>query len=120
MPLTVPVYPAAAEWPFLTEEASNLVAGEASVSAGVRWQERRRETRYYGGEVLSPPEGTYWSAPEVEGTLGVGARAEVSFRYEYLFYDLETGGRDAESGDLRLWTKLGLLRGDRQGEVGLV
>jgi hypothetical protein len=57
----------------------------------------------------------YWAVPELQGTLGVGSRAEVSFDYQFFFYEARGDGADRqESGDLRLWTKLGLFRGAGQ------
>ena len=106
---------AAAEWPYLTEEAANLSEWHYSLSLGVGRTDRQRENRLDGEALLTVPAGVYWGLPEVQGTLGVGSRAEVSFDYEYLMLQPHDGGSDEwESGDLRLWTKLGLLRGAGQ------
>lgn len=107
--------PAAAQWPYLTEEASSLREGRTSLSVGVGRRDREREGRYHLENGRTPPAGVYWSIPELQGTLGVGSRAEVSFDYEYLLVQPDGSRRVREdSGDLRLWTKLGLVRGGRQ------
>ena len=90
-------------WPYATEPASTLPEGTYSVSVGVgrTWQDSRW---------LRGGRGTLWTLPEVEARLGVGPHAEVSAYYEYLAF--RGGGRSAwvyDSGDLRLWTKLGVL-----------
>jgi len=106
---------AAAEWPYLTEEAANRPEGSYSLSLGVGRTDRRREASFYNLELLTPPKGEYWALPQLQGTLGVGSRAEVAFDYELLRYQPHGGGETSwESGDLRLWTKVGLLRGVRQ------
>lgn len=95
--------PAAADWPYLTEESSLVGEGRYRLSAGI--SETRQESRHLPGG-----EGTLWTFPEVEGTLGVGPHAEVSFQYELLWFDPEGGKTGAyDTGDLRLWTKLGLF-----------
>lgn len=98
---------ARAEWPVLAEEASNLPWGGYSISAGVsRTDQDSRD--------LPGGKGTRWTLPELHGTLGLGPRAEVSFDYDFFYLDRSGGGDAAESGDLRLWTKLVLLPGERQ------
>lgn len=98
-----------AQWPYLTEEASTLGEGRYSLSAGAS-QTFQESAHLRGGK------GTLWTFPEVEGTLGVGPQAEVSFQYELLWFDPDderTGRYD--SGDLRLWTKLALFPGAVSG-----
>lgn len=98
-----------AEWPYLTEEASNLTLGQYSLSVGVGRTVQQKAFRQFG-VLLTPREGTLWTLPEVEGTLGVGPRAEVSLHYQVLYFEPEGGGAGRSgSGDLRLWTKLGLF-----------
>ncbi len=92
-----------AEWPYLTEEASTLGEGRFSLSAGA-------SQTFQEAEHLRGGEGVLWTFPEVEGTLGVGSQAEVSFQYELLWFDPEDERSGTyESGDLRLWTKLVLF-----------
>ncbi|MDF1553973.1 MAG: hypothetical protein P1P84_12965 [Deferrisomatales bacterium] len=106
---------AAAEWPYRTEEAANLPEGHYSLSLGVGRTDRKAEVRFNGQELLTAPAAVYWAIPEVQGTLGVGSRAEVSFDYEYFLYRLhDRAGDQYDSGDLRLWAKLGVVRGRRQ------
>ncbi len=90
------------EWPYRTEEASNLVWGEYCLSAGVGRTDQDSR-RLPGGK------GVLWTLPEIEGTLGLGARGEVSFQYEVLLHEDRDGDRTFDSGDLRLWTKVVLL-----------
>ena len=100
---------ARAEWPYLTEEAGTLPLGRYSVSVGVSqsWQHSR---------LLRGGEGVLWTLPEAEVTLGVGPHAEVSARYEILwFHPADGAGSTYESGDLRLWTKLAVLPGTLRG-----
>ncbi len=100
---------ARAEWPYLTEEASNLTLGQYSLSVGVGRTVQQKSFRQFG-VLPTPREGTLWTLPEVEGTLGVGPRAEVSLHYQVLYSEPEGGGGGRSgSGDLRLWTKLGLF-----------
>jgi hypothetical protein len=102
---------ARAEWPYLTEEASNLDAGRYSLSVGFGRTVQQKAFRQFG-VLLTPRRGTLWALPEVEGSLGVGARAEVSFRYQALYFEPEGGGGSRYgSGDLHLWAKLGLFAG---------
>ena len=95
--------PAWALWPYATEPASTLPEGAYALSAGLSrtWQDSRW---------LRGGRGTLWTLPELEARLGVGQHAEVMARYELLGF--RPGGRSGwayESGDLRLWTKLGLF-----------
>ncbi|MFU8856069.1 MAG: hypothetical protein ACNA8S_03580 [Deferrisomatales bacterium] len=107
--------PSRAEWPYLTEEASTLAPGRYSLSAGVGRTVQQRAARE-SGVLLSPREGTLWALPELEGTLGVGRRAEVSIHYQALYFEPEgSGGSRYGSGDLRLWTKLGVVAGETHG-----
>ncbi|GAB4260028.1 MAG: hypothetical protein Kow0092_08660 [Deferrisomatales bacterium] len=92
---------ARAEWPYRTEEASAVGAGEYSASAG--FSVARNQS-----EALRGGRGTLWRAPRVEGTLGVGPWAEVAFEYDYLWFRRRSGGSARDSGDLHLWTKLTL------------
>jgi len=97
-----------AEWPYLTEEATNLGEGRFSLSAGVG-QAFQGDGHPRGGE------GVLWTLPEVEGTLGVGSRAEVSFQYELLWFNPRDEREGVYgSGDLRLWTKLVLFPAEFQ------
>lgn len=103
---------AGAQWPYLTEEASVVGEGRYSVTLGASrtWQ----DTPFVPGG-----KGLLWRLPEVEGTLGVGPQAEVSFQYEYLHFDPAGGGTSHDgSGDLRLWTKL-VLFPSRVQDLGL-
>ncbi len=102
--LALAAVPAArAEWPYLVEEATTLEAGRVSLSAGVAFSWQDVDT-LLGGR------GRRWSVPQVEASLGVGPAAEVSAAYEFLGFD-PADERDwaSGSGDLRLWTKLGLF-----------
>lgn len=101
--------PARAEWPYLTEESSTVGEGRYSLSAGIS-ETYQRSKHLPGGE------GKLWTFPELEGTLGVGPYAEVSFQYELLWFDPGEGDSGAyDTGDLRLWTKLALLPGSVRG-----
>lgn len=93
---------ASAEWPYRTEEASSLDWGEYSLSAGLSATDQNSRD-------LPGGKGVLWSLPELEGTLGIGTRGEVSFRYEILVHEDRSGDSTADSGDLRLWTKVLLL-----------
>jgi len=101
--------PASAEWPYLTEEAATGGEGYYTASIGVSrtWQD---SDRLPGGN------GVLWTFPEVELTLGVGPHADVTASYALLWFD-PANGEDAayESGDVRLWTKLGLFPGRFSG-----
>lgn len=101
-----------AQWPYLTEEASVVGEGRYSVTLGASrtWQ----DTPFLPGG-----RGVLWRLPEVEGTLGVGPQAEVSFQYEFLrFEPAGDGAAHDGSGDLRLWTKL-VLFPSRFQDLGL-
>ena len=100
--LAVPAV-ATAEWPYRTEEASTLGEGRYSLSVGV-------SRTYQDSSFLPGGHGVLWTFPEVEGTLGVGPYAEVSFHYPLLWFDPSGAGTgDYSSGDLQLWTKLALF-----------
>ncbi len=104
--------PARALWPYATEPASTLPEGTYTVSVGVgrAWHD---SPRLRGGR------GVLWTFPEAEARIGVGPHAEVSAFYEYLSF--RPRGRGTwlyDSGDLRLWTKLGILPG-RVAGLGL-
>lgn len=102
---------AAADWPYLVEEASNLTAGQSSLSMGVSRTRQRSSYRQFG-VLLTPDKGTLWTLPEIQASLGLGDNAEVSAEYAYLRFEPENGG-DAvhQAGDLKLWTKLSALSG---------
>ena len=55
---------AAAEWPFLTEDAANLSEGRSSLSLGVG---RQRDARFYAGVL-----GWQWGHWRCDGTLRSG------------------------------------------------
>ncbi|MHB8766564.1 MAG: hypothetical protein ACYDA8_19815 [Deferrisomatales bacterium] len=91
-----------ADWPYLTEEASTLGPGRSNLAAGVTRTLQKTDHQRGGKGVL-------WTYPGLEGTLGVGPHAEVSFQYELLWFDPADGASGRyDSGDLRLWTKLGV------------
>ncbi len=94
-----------AHWPYLAEEASTLPEGRTRSAAGV--------TRtLHQTEHLRGGRGVLWTYPEIEGTVGVGSRAEISLQYEVLWFDPEEAGHGRyDTGDLRLWTKVGLPPG---------
>ena len=96
-----------AEWPVLTEEATNLPWGGYSLSVGVGRADQDSSD-------LPGGDGNLWTLPEFHGTLGLGPRAEASFDYELFYLERSGHGDVYESGDLRLWTKFVLFPGDRQ------
>jgi len=100
-----------ADWPYLVEEASNLTAGQSSLSIGVSRTRQRSSYRQFG-VLLTPDKGTVWTMPEIQASLGLGDNAEVSVEYAYLRFEPESGGKTVhQAGDLKLWTKLGALSG---------
>lgn len=95
-----------AVWPYKTEEASNLKYGQGSCSIGLGRTIQYESYKQFG-VLLTPAEGSIWTIPEVQTTLGLSNISEFSLEYKYLSFRSE-GGKETlnQSGDVKLWTKI--------------
>jgi hypothetical protein len=100
--------------PLETEEAWPIDRGTLQLSLGIEYQDDNIlpfDTRGRDREVLR--------APVFGAALGVSERVEIQAIYDLLSLDEDRGDDEYGSGDLRLFTKIGILKESAYPAVGL-
>lgn len=100
--------------PLETEEAWPIDKGTLQLSIGIEYQEDNVlpfDTLNRDRELLR--------APVVGAALGVSERVEVQALYDFLSLDEDGGNDESGSGDLRLFTKIGIFEESGYPAVGL-
>ncbi len=100
--------------PLETEEAWPVDKGVLQLSIGIEYQEDNVlpfDTLDRDRELLR--------APVIGAALGVSERVEIQAIYDFLSLDEEGGNDESGSGDLRLFTKIGIFEESAYPTVGL-